>query len=122
MQEEKFSLAKRLKSFIYAFNGLRLLLVKEHNARIHLLATAMAILAGFVWRISPLEWAMIIFCIGFVWAMELVNTAIEALADHVTSGKNPAIKKTKDLAAAAVLVSAAVACTVGMLIFLPKIF
>jgi len=36
INEERFSLRKRIKSFKYAFEGLGVLFKEEHNARIHL--------------------------------------------------------------------------------------
>ena len=50
-----------------------------------------------------------------------MNSAIEALADRVSPGYDEAIKRTKDLAAGAVLLTAIAAAAVGLLIFIPKI-
>ena len=41
MEQQKFSLGKRAKSFKYAFDGLKLLLRNEHNSRIHLFVAVM---------------------------------------------------------------------------------
>lgn len=121
MIQQKFSLRKRLNSFKYAFNGLRILFNEEHNARIHLLATLLVIFLGFFYKISNLEWVSILLSIGLVFSMEIINTAIENLADFVSPERNEKIKKVKDLAAAGVLVSAVVALFVGLLIFVPKL-
>ncbi|MNY66215.1 Undecaprenol kinase [compost metagenome] len=58
---------------------------------------------------------------GLVFVCELFNTALEALADFASPGKHPQIKKVKDLAAAAVLLSAISALITGIIIFLPKL-
>lgn len=121
MKEEKFSIAKRLKSFTYAFNGLRILLKEEHNSRIHLFATICVVVAGFVFHISPLEWVAVVFAIGMVFGGEIFNSAIEDLADVVCLERDERIKKVKDLSAAAVLVSAFTALAIGLIIFIPKI-
>jgi undecaprenol kinase/diacylglycerol kinase (ATP) len=121
MKKQKFSTKKRLKSFIYAFNGLKTLLKEEHNSRIHLIAAICAIVLSIVLQISTYEWLMIIFAIGFVFAMELVNTAIENIADFLTTDIDERVKKIKDLVAAATLVSAIVALVVGVVVFLPRI-
>lgn len=121
MKQEKFSIAKRLKSFTYAFSGLRMLFREEHNAWIHLFATVCVIVAGFVFHISPLEWVAVVFAIGLVIGGEAFNTAIEILADVVCPERDERIKKVKDLSAAAVLVSALTALTIGLIIFIPKI-
>jgi len=122
MTKEKFSLAKRLKSFTHAFNGLKILIREEHNARIHIVAMVITILLGFALNISPSEWIGVILSIGLVISFELINSAIENLADFGTSELNDLIKKTKDLAAAGVFWSALTALIVGAIVFLPKLF
>lgn len=117
-----FSLKQRIKSFTYAFNGLRLLILLEHNARIHAVATICVISMGWVYKISVNEWIAIILAIALVVAFEITNSAIEKLADVVSPNYHPAIKNVKDLAAAAVLVSAMAAFIIGLIIFIPKIF
>jgi len=54
-------------------------------------------------------------------AAELINTAIESLADLVSSEYHPLIKKTKDAAAGAVLITALFAIISGLVIFIPKL-
>ena len=51
-----------------------------------------------------------------------MNTAVELLADRITTEEDIAIKYEKDAAAAAVLLSAIAAAIIGALIFLPKIW
>ena len=116
-----FSISQRLKSFKYAFAGLRTLFLEEHNARIHLLGAVIAIVLGFVLKISPSEWIALVIVMGLVFICELFNTSLEALADFVSPGKHPQIKKVKDLAAAAVFISALAALLTGIIIFIPKI-
>lgn len=124
MKEEpkKFSLSTRAASFRYAFNGLKTLLQSEHNAWIHLAATILVICLGFCLKISSGEWIAICFAIGFVFSMEIINTAIEKLCDFVSVEKHLLIKQIKDLAAAAVLVAAITALAIGLIIFIPKVF
>jgi diacylglycerol kinase len=119
--KESFSLRKRILSFKYAFNGLLVLVKEEHNARIHLLATIVVILAGFLFNLSKVDWILVVLAIGFVLAMELINSAVENLADFVTKERHDEIKKTKDLAAGGVLVAAHTAFIVGLVVFIPKI-
>ena len=121
MDQEKFSIVKRLKSFKYAFNGLRILIKEEHNARIHLFAAIGVVIAGFIFKISLHEWIAVAIAIGLVFCSEIINSAIENLSDFVCPDKNERIKKIKDLAAAAVLVSALTALVIGLLVFIPKI-
>lgn len=120
-EKEKFSIAKRLKSFTYAFNGLKVLFAEEHNSRIHLFATVCVIIAGALLKLSLLEWAAVAFAIGLVFSGEIFNSAIEDLSDVVCPERDDRIKKVKDLAAAAVLVNAIAAAVIGLLVFVPKI-
>lgn len=122
MKNNGFTLRKRLRSFAYAFNGIRLLIQNEPNAWIHCAAAISAVALGFVLQISHLEWIAIVVVIGMVLAAEAVNSSIEALADLVSPEYNEAIKRTKDLAAGAVLLVALAAAVVGCIIFIPKLF
>ncbi|MEQ1732505.1 MAG: diacylglycerol kinase family protein [Bacteroidia bacterium] len=121
MNNKSFNVSKRIKSFGYAFNGLRVLITQEHNARIHLLAATIVVILGIVLHVSLIEWAILMLCIGVVIALEIVNTAIEQIANFICPEHNPKIKIIKDLAAAAVLVGAISASVIGLLIFVPKI-
>ena len=116
-------LKKRILSFAHAFRGLCSLFEETPNALIHLVAAAIAITLGFTCKISSGEWLAIVIVIGAVFSMEAVNTALEKLSDYACNKEiHPAIKKIKDIAAAAVLIVVLAALTVGIIIFLPKIF
>ena len=116
-----FSIKARLRSFVFAFNGLRILLREEHNARIHLLGAVLAVLFGIVFHLSVVEWIIVCLCIGCVFVLEIINSAIERLANYVSPNHHKLIGQVKDLSAAGVLVGAATALIIGLLIFIPKI-
>lgn len=122
MNDKKFSSKDRVKSFGYAFNGLKLFFYKEHNARIHALAAIFATSISFWLKISPIEWVAIIGVITLVFIAEIFNSSIEKLADVVSPEINPKIKTVKDLAAGAVLLTAIFAVIVAIIIFYPKLF
>ncbi|MDE6193784.1 MAG: diacylglycerol kinase family protein [Muribaculaceae bacterium] len=121
MIQEKFSIRKRLRSFRYAFSGIATLLRDEHNSRIHVFAMVCAIAAGFLLRISPTEWCVVVLCCGAVLTAEAMNSAVEAIADLVSPEFHPLVKKAKDVAAAGVLMTAIAAAVAGLIIFLPKL-
>ncbi len=121
MKSSNFSIKQRIKSFTYAFNGLRIVFIEEHNARIHLMAAIIAIVLGFVLQINAMEWVAIVFAIAMVLSMEIINTSIENIADFISPEKDDMIKKIKDLSAAAVLITAIATLIVGIIIFAPKI-
>lgn len=117
---EKFSLKKRVKSFTYAFKGIRLLM-QQHNAWIHLAATLIVVAAGFYFQLRPGKWLAVIIAIGIVWAAEAFNTAIEHLVDLVSPEENETAGKVKDIAAAAVLITAIISVVIGCIVFVPEI-
>lgn len=121
MKQHRFSISKRLESFKYAFNGLRILIKEEHNARIHLFATICVIIVGLFFNISMNEWIGVIFSIGLVISLEIINSSIENIADFISPEKHEMIKKIKDLSASGVLISAITALIIGLIIFIPKI-
>lgn len=121
MKDNKFSQTKRLKSFVYAINGIKTLVKEEHNSWIHLIAAGIVIIAAIYFKLNTYEWVAIIISIGVVFTTELVNTAIENIANFLTTENNSKIKIIKDLSAAAVLISALMSLIIGAIIFLPKI-
>lgn len=117
-KKKPFSVKERIHSFKYAFNGLYLMLRNEHNAWVHCLAAVVAITGGWLLEISRVEWLFVAGAICLVFALEMVNTAIEYLCAAVTKEENPHIKKAKDVAAGAVLVGAVFALVVaGSIVF-----
>jgi diacylglycerol kinase (ATP) len=122
MDSRPFSISSRFRSFRFAFAGIKDFFAAQHNAIIHLLATIAVLAAMFFFDLSGAEKIALVLSIGFVWAAEFFNTAIEKLCDLYSTDFHPAIKMIKDVAAAAVLIAAAAAVITGCIIFLPKIF
>jgi diacylglycerol kinase len=122
MKDKQFSISKRLKSFVFALNGLKILMKDEHNSRIHFVISVLVIVASVLFGLNTYEWIAIIFSIGLVFTAEIINTAIENIADFLTIEHNQKIKIIKDLSAASVLISAFTAFAIGLIVFLPKIF
>ena len=119
--EVRFSVASRLESFRCAFRGVRTLLASQHNAWIHLLAAVSACGLGLLIGISRIEWIAIVVAIVMVWMAEALNTAFEFLCDVASPEFHPLIQKAKDVAAAAVLLSAAGAAVIGLIVFVPHL-
>jgi len=117
-----FSLKARLKSFRFAFEGLQEFFKAQHNAIIHLMMTILVFSGAIFFKISKTEFISLSLAVGFVWAAELFNTAIEELADLISKDPHPKVKFLKDVSAAAVLVAAAMAIIIGTIVFAPKIF
>lgn len=112
---------KFLKSFRYAFKGLRLVIIYENNARVHLTATLAVFILGVLLEISRYEWLWILSAIAFVWITETINTAIEKIVDMISPDYNSKAGAIKDISAAAVLMAAFYSVIVAAFIFIPKI-
>ena len=110
-------LNRRIRSFKYAFNGLFILIKDEPNARIHLLAALGVLVLGIYFKLSSVDWLFICVAISLVFAFELINAALENLCDKLSEAPHPLIKKAKDLAAGAVLISALSSIIIGVLVF-----
>ena len=110
-----------LKSFSYAFSGIRRVLVSERNMKVHVFITLMVLAAGFLFEISNVEWMMCLICFAVVLAAETFNTAIENIVDLVSPEYHVLAKSAKDAAAGAVLICAIVSVIIGLMIFVPKL-
>lgn len=113
-------LKKRIAAFSYAFKGVFYLFTHEAHAIIHLIAAIGVIVAGFLFRITSIEWCIISLCIGSVFMAEAFNTALEKLADKISPEKDPLIGIAKDVAAGAVLLMALSTVVIAAIIFIPK--
>ena len=121
MTQQKFSWRKRGNSFGFAIQGLKALFRTEHNAWIHGGLTVVAVLLSLLLQITKIEFLILLLAMTLVWVTEILNTALEKTMDFISTEKHPQIKLVKDLAAAAVLITAIAALTAGVIIFLPKI-
>ena len=112
----------RILSFKYAFQGLRDLFTTQDNAKIHTLMMLLSVLMGWFFQLSTTEWCFIVFAISSVLAAEAFNTALEHITDLVSPEQHELAGRTKDVAAAGVLLTAIGAAIVGLIIFLPKCY
>ena len=112
---------KLIKSFAYAWEGIRSCFQSEPNFRIHSVLAIVVLVFSMLFKISTVEWIAVCFCIAFVVTMEMLNTAIEKLCDVTHKDFHSGIKKVKDIAAGAVLGAAFFSLITGIVIFLPKI-
>ena len=112
-------LRKYLRSFGYAFEGI-ITASKEQNLRSHIVSAVIVILAGYFTGLSRTEWDIVLLLIALMFALEMINTAIERVVDLASPNLHPLAKQAKDIAAGAVLVFALFSAIIGLLIFLPK--
>jgi diacylglycerol kinase (ATP) len=120
-KSEPFSVAGRIKSGAHAINGIAEMMRSQPNAWVHAVATIAVITAGLVFGVSTYQWCLLILVITAVWVVESLNTAFEFLCDVVSPQFHPLVKKSKDIAAGAVLLSAIGAAAIGLIIFVPHL-
>lgn len=122
MKAKPFSFRARAHSFRFAWKGICGFFRREHNAWVHAAASIVVIIAGWRLRLSRGEIISLVIVTGIVWTAEIVNSAIERIMDFIEPEQHCEVKIIKDMAAAAVLVSAFTALITGALIFIPKFF
>lgn len=112
---------KYLRSFGYAIEGI-ITASKEQNVKSHVVSAIIVMLAGYLTGLSRIEWYIVLLLIALMFALEMINTAIERVVDLASPEIHPLAKQAKDIAAGAVLVFALFSAIIGLLIFLPKWF
>lgn len=111
-------LRSRGNSFSYAIQGLKSLVLQEPNAKIHLMATVLVIIAGVIRDISPERWLALVFAIAIVWITEALNTCVEMLCNLFCEGQyHPVVKVIKDISAGAVLIAALASVVTAVIVF-----
>jgi diacylglycerol kinase len=105
----------------HATDGLLWAIRTQHNYKVHLFLTLIAILAGVFFHISYNEWLTITVFIITGLIVETINTSIEKMGDAVDKNFNEDIKISKDVSAGAMLLVSIGALIVSSIIFIPKI-
>lgn len=113
---------KRILSFKYALDGLRIAFQDETNFRLQIIIAFLALLLSLYFDISKVELIIIVVLIGLVLSLELINKAIEEIIDSFTEAEHPKAKLAKDVSAAAVLIAAILSAVAGFIIFIPYIW
>lgn len=108
-------------SFRYAFAGIYHVLRSQRNFRIHLSITVLVLGLGLWLGLAPTEWAIIALTVALVLMAEMFNTVAETAIDMATDHYHPLAKTAKDVAAGAVLTTAAIAVVIGLLILGPHL-
>jgi diacylglycerol kinase len=109
------------RSFGFAFEGVKTALKEEPNLKIHFFLAFLAVLLALLLNFSASEWAILILTIGLVLVSELINTSLEAIVNLVSPEIREKARHAKDVAAAAVFISATVSILIASFLFLPKI-
>jgi diacylglycerol kinase (ATP) len=97
------------RATLNSWRGLIAAAKSEQAFREELLALVIAVPVAFVVAFEAWKRLALIGVILLLMAIELLNTAIEKLSDHVTPSQHPDIGRIKDMASAAVGVALAIA-------------
>ena len=106
-------------SFKYAGRGILQVFRSERSFRLQILVLAFAVIAGFIFQITGMEWILILIAGSIVLISEMINTAIEYAVDLITEEYRIFAGHIKNITAGAVLVSAIIAAVIGLIIFVP---
>ncbi|MBQ2946856.1 MAG: diacylglycerol kinase [Bacilli bacterium] len=104
-----------------SLNGIRCYARDGKSILLYVFGVLLEVIMGFAYRINGLEWILIIFMLGFILAVELINTAIEAACDAISKEYNSLIKIAKDCGSGATFIIFIVAILLNIIIFFPKI-
>ena len=121
MKKTKWATKNFWESFKYSINGVKYVFTTQRNIIIQLIFGILAVILGFVFKISLFEWLILSITIFLVLFAEFMNTAIETTIDLITEEYNEKAKIIKDVAAGAVLITALNSIIVGLIIFLERI-
>lgn len=107
--------------FADAARGIKQGVVGQSSFAVHLVFTIAVTICGVVFRVSRLEWCLLILCIALVLAAEAANSAIETLAPAIRDEHDERIGAALDIASGAVLIASLGAAAVGAIIFVYRL-
>ena len=121
MKKTKWTTKNFLQSFKCAMNGIKYVFSSQRNILIQVYIGIIAIVLGFLFKITEIEWLVLILTIAFVILSEFINTSIETTVDLITEEYNEKAKIAKDVSAGAVTLMAICSVIIGIIIYLPAI-
>ena len=121
--KRKWKNRELIASLEFALTGIFTAFKEERNMRKHALSAILAIVAGFLFRITATEWLFLLLSVSLVIAFEIMNSALENVVDLASDYHFSMLaKNAKDMAAGAVLVISGFALVTGLMIFVPKLW
>ena len=112
--KSRAGLKRLLPATAYSLNGIRAAWKHEAAFRQEVMLGAVLALSS-IWLAPSLTlWILMNISLLLVLCMEIVNSAIEALADAITTDHHPLLGRAKDLGSAAVMLSLLIATGVWL--------
>jgi diacylglycerol kinase len=116
-------LKKYIRRFPHAFRGLKTAFLIDFGFRtqIYLGIAISFLICAFLLPLDQTEFLFIVLAYTLILVTELQNSSLELALDKLHPELNDSIKRSKDMAAAAVLISGAFLVVVLLSIFLDRI-
>jgi diacylglycerol kinase len=107
--------------FRESLRGMKLGIRGHSSFFVHFFFAALVLATAIVLRCDPLEWCLLLGCIGLVLTAELFNSAVETIYHGLDDTTRPRVRHCLDIAAGAVLLASITAAIIGTIVFLPKL-
>lgn len=114
-----FHFRQMLKSFYYAFKGLKLIFKEEQSFRLQIFAALLIFILMAFLPLRNWERVALILVIAFVLVLELINSIFERFVDMLKPRLHFYVEAIKDVMAATVFLASLAALVIGLIIFLP---
>jgi diacylglycerol kinase (ATP) len=118
---ERNHVLRLIRATLNSWNGLRAAARSEWAFRLEVFTLVIAVPLAFVIGIDTWRRTALIGVLLLLMIVELLNTAVEKLSDHVTPDTHPAIGRIKDMGSAAVGVAMVLAGLVWMVALLERL-
>lgn len=121
MKKTKWQNTSFLQAVKCALNGIKYVYETQRNIIFQNIIGILVLVCGILFKITKIEWLILVITIASVLISEFFNTAIETTVDLCTEERNEKAKNAKDVAAGAVFLTSTNAIIVGIIIFVPHI-
>ncbi len=109
------------EKFRDAFRGLKLGVRGHSSFSVHFFFAALVLAGAVALRCEPVQWCLLLGCIGLVLTAELFNSALETLFHGLDPATKARTKACLDIAAGAVLMASVTAAVIGCIVFLQRL-
>ncbi len=121
VKDKKYGIDRFINSWKYSLDGLKYAYTHEQSLLLHVTLSIVAIIMGLCFKITGIQWILLIIVMSMLMVTELLNTAIEATIDLVTEEYHPMAKVAKDCGSAAALIGSLLATIIAGYVFIPHI-
>ncbi len=110
--KSKGGISRIINAFKYSIDGLRAAAMHEAAFRQELCVVVPLSIAAWFVPVPMLQRALLFSVLQLILIVELLNSAIEAITDHISMEPHPLAKRAKDMGSAAVLIAIVISATV----------